>query len=323
MDVYYPYPPSEPIINEFIGKLDSNINVEFSRSPINQYQVLICGKPSNLHLNQSKKLKFVIVPYAGPCAGLISRLSCLGNIKLYRAPFNALAVAEMALSLLFSVSKNIVLNDKSLRVNNWKTKRKNIILRNKSVLILGYGYVGKEISKLCNAIGMKVTILNRTGKSESEEPNSAHRIKSLDNKKVLRDEIKNSDILICALPSTSKTTNLISTKEFLCMNSETIIINVGRANVIDELQLYLSLKNNLIFGAGLDVWYREADRVEKEMTFPSTYNFSTLDNVVMSPHCAWKTTDSETLRIKTLAHSLNQLNQHGDAPFGVNLELGY
>ncbi len=72
--------------------------------------------------------------------------------------------------------------------------------------------------------------------------------------------------------------------------SNAVLVNVGRAEVVDEKALYEALKKGAIKAAGLDVWYQypsKTDPSSRSHTMPSTYPFHELDNVVFCVyHCA-------------------------------------
>ena len=108
--------------------------------------------------------------------------------------------------------------------------------------------------------------------------------KELNAKKVdLSQLLKESDFVSLHVPLTDKTHHLIGEKELKMMKKTAILINTSRGPVVDEKALVKALKENWIFGAGLDVYENEPE-ISKELI--------DLDNVVLQPHSASATTNS-------------------------------
>jgi phosphoglycerate dehydrogenase-like enzyme len=103
-----------------------------------------------------------------------------------------------------------------------------------------------------------------------------------------------------------------------------VLVNVARGPIVDEAALYHALCEGSLFAAALDVWYNyPTDEAARSCTPPSTYPFHELDNVVMSPHRAGGSTETELLRIKHLAELLNAAACGEPMPNRVDLQLGY
>jgi phosphoglycerate dehydrogenase-like enzyme len=130
--------------------------------------------------------------------------------------------------------------------------------------------------------------------------------------------------LIICLPLTPATTGLLGAKELARLPSGAVLVNVGRGRIVDEAALYHALRQGSLGAAGLDVWYDyPPDEAARTHTWPSTFAFHELDNVVMSPHRAGGSVDTETLRMKHLAELLNAAAEGAPMPNRVNLEVGY
>ena len=93
---------------------------------------------------------------------------------------------------------------------------------------------------------------------------------------------------------------------------------------MDEGALYRALKDGIICAAGLDVWYNyPAEEDARTKTPPSSYPFQELDNVVMSPHRAGHSRETDRLRMEHLAELLNTAARGEDIPNKVDLDAGY
>jgi phosphoglycerate dehydrogenase-like enzyme len=103
-----------------------------------------------------------------------------------------------------------------------------------------------------------------------------------------------------------------------------VLINIARGPIVDEAALYNALRGGSLYGAGLDVWYNyPADEQSRSHTAPSYHPFHELDNVVMSPHRAGGSDETERLRMAHLAELLNAAARGEPMPNRVNLQAGY
>jgi phosphoglycerate dehydrogenase-like enzyme len=102
-----------------------------------------------------------------------------------------------------------------------------------------------------------------------------------------------------------------------------IVVNVARGPIVDEAALFEDLRSGRL-RAGLDVWYKypkkEKDRTN---TPPSAHPFHELDNVVMTPHMAEESDDTELLRVTDLAKMLNAAAGGEALPNRIDPDRGY
>jgi len=100
----------------------------------------------------------------------------------------------------------------------------------------------------------------------------------------LDEVISNSDFISVHLPATSETKEIIDSKKLSAMKKSALLISVGRGEVINEADLEQALRDGVIAGAGLDVRAQEP---------PKDKRFTDLDNVILSPHVAGITHESQ------------------------------
>ncbi len=130
--------------------------------------------------------------------------------------------------------------------------------------------------------------------------------------------------LMIALPGTKETEGLVGDAQLRLLPQGSVLVNVGRGAIVDPSALYQALKDGHLRAAGLDVWYNYPTTEEtRSNTPPADFPFRELDNVVMSPHCASFTTDSEHLRMVCLARLLDAIVQGKASANRVNVDLGY
>ena len=188
---------------------------------------------------------------------------------------NAVAVAEHVLFMLLNIAKRKSMYDETVKSGNFSNRNKlpkTIEIWNKNILIAGFGRIGQCLIKRCLGFEMNVFVYDPFVSKEVVE--------SLGGKKVenLEDSIKNMDAVSLHVPLNDKTKNLINYNLLKTMKKNCIIINAARGGVINEIDLDRALNENLIFGAGLDVFEKE----------PPDQNNPLLKNekVLLSPHTA-------------------------------------
>jgi phosphoglycerate dehydrogenase-like enzyme len=287
-----------------------------------QFEVLVAGRPDHVKLGASKKLKKVVIPFAGLPAETRNVLLEYPTLQVHNLHQNSAATAEMAFALLLAASKMILPMDRSLRNNDWRPRynpNPALLLDGAQALILGYGAIGKRVAQMCASSGMEVSAIKR-------DTTAGHLNQSITlyPTSMLHQLLPGTDFLILCLPSTPQTVGMIGEAEIDLLGELAVIVNIARGVIIDEGPLYLALKNKSIFAAGLDVWYNyPADTETRENTPPSRYPFHELENVVLSPHRAGGWQQMEEARLSALAALLNAILQ-GDKVYNeVDVQAGY
>src|SRR5215469_9828058 len=123
------------------------------------------------------------------------------------------------------------------------------------------------------------------------------------------------DYVVIALPLTGETRGLIGDAELAVMKKDAVLINVGRGPTIDERALIQALSENRIRGAALDVFDREP--------LPQGHPFYSLENVLLSPHCADHTPDWLDNASRFFLAQLERLRSGQPLLNVVNKRLGY
>lgn len=205
------------------------------------------------------------------------------NIKVVNTPGqNSLSVAELVVGMILSIYRKIPRGTEGIKNDKWEKKQlKGLELSNKTLGIVGFGYIGKFLSDLVSGFNVNVLVYDVADipADELEKHNA---------KKVSFEELlKNSDIITLHVPSNKHTHHLISEKEFEMMKDKAMIINAARGGIIDEKALLKYLENGKLIGAGLDVF-------EEEPPSGEFYNkLLSLDNVVTTPHIGASTSEAQ------------------------------
>ena len=185
---------------------------------------------------------------------------------------NAVAVAEHTLGLAISLARSIVDRDKSTRAGEWN-RAAGTEISNKTWGLLGFGATGRAVAKLLKGFGCEVLAYDPFVKSAE-----GVKLTNLD------EVITKSDVISIHLPATKETTGMINHSLITKMKKSTLLVNVGRGEVINETDLESALRDKLIAGAALDVRVSEP---------PKDDLFKDLSNVILTPHIAGITKESQ------------------------------
>ena len=185
---------------------------------------------------------------------------------------NAVAVAEHTLGLAISLARSIVDRDKSTRAGEWN-RAAGTEISHKTWGLLGFGATGRAVAKLLQGFGCEVLAYDPFVKS-------AEGVKLT----ILDEVITRSDVISIHLPATKETTGMINHSLITKMKKSTLLVNVGRGEVINESDLESALRDKLIAGAALDVRVSEP---------PKDDLFKDLSNVILTPHIAGITKESQ------------------------------
>ena len=175
-------------------------------------------------------------------------------------------------------------------------------LYSRNLGIIGYGHIGKEISKRANAFGMNITAIVRD--TEKYKKNNKINFISIKDIKTIINKI---DYLIVACPLNKKTKDMINLKLIKQMNKNAIIINIARGPIVNEDDLYVALKSRLIRGAVIDVWYNYPQNNLSKKLYPSKNPLHKLENVIFSPHASAWSHQLWDRRFKFICENLEKL----------------
>lgn len=204
------------------------------------------------------------------------------------------AVAEHALALLLSLTKNITGNHQAVSEGIWDQSIPSIELKGRTIGLIGMGDIGKRMATFCKALGMNVICWTFNPSVDRAEKLGVV-FTELDNL------LTQSDIISLHLPLTEDTKNFLGEKELALLKRDALLINTSRAEIVDSKALIDCLSLGRIAGAGIDVFDEEP--------VPSSHPLLKLPNVILSPHIGFNTKEAtiEIMRIAidNLAHYYN------------------
>lgn len=222
--------------------------------------------------------------------------------------YGTFAVAEHAFTLLISLARKTMLLDRNVRNNIWSIDAIDPVhtLRYKTLGIVGFGNIGRHLSKMARAFDMDVLISDPYVDDEVAKEFKV-------TKTTLNELVIKSDHISLHAPLTPETRYLFNKTLFKKMKASATIINTGRGGLINQNDLIYALGSGDIAGAGLDVFESEPLASDNELL--------KMSNVVLSPHVAWYTEESvvnlhlevidEVLRVLRGNKPLNCVNIKG------------
>jgi len=191
------------------------------------------------------------------------------------ATANAVAVAEHVMFMLLNICKRKNMYDSTVKEGKFNDRNKlpkTVELWNKNILIAGFGRIGQALIKRCLGFEMKVFVYDPFVSKDIIEKWGGIKVDSME------EACKDMDAISLHIPLNDKTKNIINYDLLKNMKRNCIIINAARGGIVNEMDLDKALKENLIFGAGLDVFEIEPP----EANNPLLKN----DKVFLSPHTA-------------------------------------
>jgi phosphoglycerate dehydrogenase-like enzyme len=318
------FPLAADIAAYLRAALDENIHltIEDETPPPANLRALVSGRPSADQLRSYPGLELLLIPFAGLPAVTREVLSDFPGLPVYSVHHNTEATAEMALTLMMACARNIIPAHNTFRHNDWSPRynqrETSVLLAGQTALILGYGRIGRRVGAVCRALGMEVLGVRRAPSDAPDEFTLAD----------LPDLLPRANVVVITLPGTPETENLLGADQLAALPDRAILVNVGRAAVVDEAALYAALTEGTMHAAGLDVWYsypRGDAMSEKDDYAPSSQPFGDLDNVVISPHRAGGLgiIAVELARMDGIAAALNAAARGEPIPNPVNIAAGY
>jgi phosphoglycerate dehydrogenase-like enzyme len=192
------------------------------------------------------------------------------------------AVAEHAAAMTLALRKNLFDRHMKLRNGVFDQMNVNRLLGGSVCAILGLGGIGRMVARFLRCFEVELYAINTTGRTDEQ-------VDFIGTLKDLEYVLRHADIIILTLPLTKSTTKLIGKKQLGWMKNDAVLVNVARADLVDEDALYEKLKKNPEFLAGIDTWWVEPLRHGR---FATNHPFLELPNVLGSPHNAGIVHDS-------------------------------
>lgn len=187
------------------------------------------------------------------------------------------SVAELALAHMFAVSRFVNISNVAMRQGKWdKKKYVGVEIAGKTLGLVGFGRISKELASKASALGMTVIYTDIIGKA-----------KGYDQYKFLKlnDLLKKSDYVSLHIPFIKEQGATIRREQFDMMKDGAFLINCARGGVVDEEALVEALDSGKLAGAGVDVFVVEPTKNEALVNHPK---------VSVTPHIGAATAEAQT-----------------------------
>jgi len=214
-------------------------------------------------------------------------------------------VADHTFGLLMSWARKISQANEAVKSRKWDYKQITPIhkLSTLTLGLVGFGKIPKAVAQRAQAFGMKVLSFDPYLSEKIARDNNVELVN-------LDDLCLRSDFISVHAPLTNGTRGMISTIQFKKMKKSAVIINTARGPVIDEEALIQALQQKEIAGAALDVVEHEPIQDDNQ--------FLLLDNVILTPHMAWYSEESQVELKRKVARNVAYVLAGKQPPYQVN-----
>ena len=241
-------------------------------------------------MNSNPKLKVIGIARGGPVnvdlkAATERKILVIGTVGR-----NAESVADQTLGFILTESRNIARHSMALKTGKYfeeadKIGRGNYLNRfefsellGKTLGLIGYGEVGRRVSKRAHSFGMRIIVYDPYVSEEAFRAEGCEKVE-------LMELLQKSDFVSIHAKLTPETTHLINAERLAFMKPTSVLVNTARGEIIDEKALYQALKKRRIASAALDVF--EDDPVQANNLLLQ------LENVTATPHTAGRSPEVE------------------------------
>lgn len=222
------------------------------------------------------RLAFAQMPSVGVDSCDTAALTAAGVPLANTAGANARSVAEWALAAALDLSRQLTWADRAVRAGGWPqlalAGRGADELANRRVGVLGMGAIGTEAARLFGALGCQVAYWSRRRRETGVY-------------KELDELLASSDLLVVCLPLAPETRGLLDARRLALLPRGALLVNVARGGIVPDDAVLAALASGGLAGAALDVYEREP--------LPGDHPFRSHENVLLSPHAAGATRQSQ------------------------------
>lgn len=226
------------------------------------------------------------------------------NIPVVNVIRNSIPVAEFALGMILSITRNISTSHHLLIEEKWEKTYPNSeftsTLGNLTVGLIGIGNVGIELAVRLKALGVSMIAFDEYISKERLERSGLGDINMVSS---MEEIFSKADVISLHLRLTAENKGIINRHFFGLMKPSAYIINTARGGLVNQADLLDALRNHSIAGAALDVFDQEP--------LPEQSGFKGLDNVVITPHIAGATVDAIPMSPFLLMREVDKIIEKG------------
>ena len=266
-------------------------------------------------LAAAKRLQWFHVTAAGVSQLMRPDVRARGIVITNSRGVHAIPMAEHAIGMMIALAHKFPqavraqLQHKWAQVEMWDSMPRPSELYGKTLLLVGFGAVGREIAKYVKPFGMHVWAVTHSGRADSGLTEKAFAPEGLDR------ALSEADYAVIAAPETPETRAMIGEKQFAAMKPLAFLINMSRGSLVDEEALVKALKARRIAGAALDVTAREP--------LPPESPLWDLESVFITPHTSSATEQLWERQRELLTGNLERWFAGQELMNRVDLKKGY
>jgi phosphoglycerate dehydrogenase-like enzyme len=214
------------------------------------------------------------------------------------------AIAEYVIGTMLALTLRLFDSVTAFRAGSWAAHQPaggspHGEVFGKTIGIVGYGRIGRDVAQRAMPFGCKVIAANRSPLADKGDASEIYALAELDHM------LPQCDVVLIAAGLGEETRGLIDARRLALMKPSALLINIGRAAIVDEEALYNALRDNRLGGAALDVWWQHWSPEQPDRR-PSRFPFHELPNVLMTPHCSGFTDGTADRRWGDLAANLDR-----------------
>ena len=201
------------------------------------------------------------------------------NVMVVNSPYaTTVAVAELAMSMLLAMVREIPRADSAMKNGKWlKKELEGVELYRKTLGIIGFGRIGSTVARRAEAFDMRTLCSDPKVTPDSEK---LYGCASL----ALPELLAQADFITIHVPLNNSTRGMLGREQFALMKDGVHIVDVSRGGVIDEQALLEALESGKVAGAALDVFPTEPPGLTALVSHPK---------VICTPHIGAQTVEAQ------------------------------
>ncbi|HVZ36027.1 MAG TPA: phosphoglycerate dehydrogenase [Polyangiaceae bacterium] len=229
------------------------------------------------------------------------------GVVVFNAPFsNTRSVAELIISEVIALSRQLMDQSKGMHEGNWnKSATGSFEIRGKTLGIIGYGHIGRQVGVIAEALGMNVIfydIVQELPMGNNKEMPSLDAL------------LAASDFVTLHVPATDQTRRMIGAEQLSKMRPGSRLLNLSRGNVVDIDALAEALRSGHLSGAAIDVFPQEPESNKERFVSP----LQGLRNVILTPHVGGSTEEAQAAIGREVSTTLIKFLNSGSTLQAVN-----
>ena len=216
-------------------------------------------------------------------------------------------IAEYVIMTMLTLFHQLFQSVASFRAGSWEASlqgggTRHDELLGKTVGIVGYGRIGREVAARVAPFGVRLLAANRSPVGDAAPLERVYPLAELDRM------LPECDVVVIAAALAPETKRMINARRLALMKPSALLINIGRGPIVDEQALYATLRDGRLGGAAIDVWWRYPTAAEPHPP-PSRFPFHELPNVLMTPHSSSYTWGAADRRYGGIVANIDRLSR--------------